>query len=58
MECHDAHHLKTCCTPYSATLDDLYRLEQDVGEPLRHYIWRFRGVDDYELVNPKRKVMM
>ena len=44
MEGHDVHHLKTCCTPYPATILD--RLEQDAGESLRHYIWRFRGVVD------------
>ena len=46
MEGHDAHHLKTCCTPYPLMVNDLYRLEQDSGESLRHYIWRFQGVMD------------
>ena len=46
MQGHDAHHLKTCCTPYPAMVSDVYRLEQDAGESLRHYIWRFRGVVD------------
>lgn len=46
IEGHDAHHLKTCCTPYPATVNYLYGLEQDAGESLRHYIWRFRGVMD------------
>ena len=47
MEGHDAHHLKTSCTPYPATVNDLYRLEKDASESLRHYIWRFRGVVDH-----------
>ena len=46
MEGQDAHHLKTCYTPYPSTIFDLYRLEQDPGESLCHYIWRFRGVVD------------
>ena len=44
MEGHDVHHLKTYSTPYPATILDLCRVEQDTGESLRHYIWRFRGV--------------
>ena len=46
MEGHDAYHPTSCCTPYLAIVNDLYRLEQDAGESLRHYIWRFRGVMD------------
>ena len=46
MEGHDVHHLKTCCTPYPTTILDLCRLEQDAGESLCHYIWRFWGVVD------------
>ena len=41
-----SQHLKTCCTPYPATVSDLYNLEQEAEETLRHYIWRFRGVVD------------
>ena len=46
MEGHDAHRLKTCSAAPPATVNDLYRLEQDAGESLRYYIWRFRGVVD------------
>ena len=52
MEGHDARHLKTCDTAPPATVNDLYRLEQDAGESLRHYIGRFRGVVDR--IPPKR----
>ena len=52
MEGHDAHHLKTCSAAPPATVNDLYRLEQDAGESLRHYIWRFREVVDR--IPPKR----
>ena len=44
MEGQTSQHLKTCWMPYPATTLDLYRLEQESGETLRHYIWRFRGV--------------
>ena len=46
MEGQASQHLKTCCTPYPATVSDLYNLEQEAEETLRHYIWRFRGVVD------------
>ena len=46
MDCQTSRHLKTCCTPYPATALDLYHLEQEPGETLRHYVWRFRGVVD------------
>ena len=46
MEGQTSQHLKTCCTPYPATALDLYHLEQEPGETLRHYVWRFRGVVD------------
>ena len=46
MEGHDAHHLKSCNTAPPATVIDRYRLEQDAGESLRHYIWRFWEVVD------------
>ena len=46
MEGQASQHLKTCCTPYPATVSDLYHLEQEAEETLRHYIWRFRGVVD------------
>ena len=46
MEGQTSQHLKTCCTPYPATALDLYHLEQETGETLRHYVWRFRGVVD------------
>ena len=52
MEGHDTRHLKTCDTAPPATINDLYRLEQDAGESLRHYIGRFRGVVDR--IPPKR----
>ena len=38
IEGHDAHHPTSCCTPYPTTVNDLYRLEQDADESLRHYI--------------------
>ena len=47
MEEMDVHHLKTRCTPFPATVTDLFWLEQDTGESLCHYIWRFRGVVDH-----------
>ena len=46
MEGQTSQHLSTCCTPYRATALDLYHLEQESGETLRHYVWRFRGVVD------------
>ena len=46
MEGHDMHHLKNRCVAPPATVNDLYRLEQDAGESLRQYIWRFREVVD------------
>ena len=46
MEGQASQHLKTYCTPYPATLSDLYHLQQEAEETLRHYIWRFRGVVD------------
>ena len=47
MEGHTSQHLKTSCTPYPATALDIYHLEQEPGETLRHYVWRFRGVVDH-----------
>ena len=32
--------------PYPATALDLYHLEQEPGETLRHYVWRFWGIVD------------
>ena len=52
MEGHDAHHLQACSTAPPATVNDMYPLEQDAGESLRHYIWRFREVVDR--IPPKR----
>ena len=46
MEDRAGPHLQTCSTPYPVTVLDLYRLEQETGETLRHYIWRFWGVID------------
>ena len=46
MEGQAGQRLKTCCTPYPATVLDLYRLEQGSEQTLHHYVYRFRGVVD------------
>ena len=52
MEGYDARHLAACEAASPTTVNDLYRLEQDAGQSLRHYICRFRGVVDR--IPPKR----
>ena len=46
MEGQAGQHSRTCPAPNSATVLDLYHLEQGPEEMLCHYIWRYRGVID------------